>query len=69
VFIAEKSAPDKIVLRPLLPKVGCYKIKKRLTVLDNTGEDVVYKMDEAALIRYYRKAIRKKPGFELIKEK
>lgn len=69
VFIAEISAPDKIVLRPVLPKVGCYKIKRRLTVLKNTGEDVVYKMDEAALIRYYRKAIRKKPGFELIKEK
>lgn len=69
VFIAEKSAPDKIVLRPLLPQVGCYKIKKRLTVLTNTGEDVVYQMNEAALIRYYRKAIRKKPGFELIKEK
>lgn len=69
VLVAELSADGKVQVRPIVPQVGCYKLRKKLKRVHDTGNEVVYSMNETELLRYYRKAIRKKPAFELVKEK
>lgn len=69
VLVAEISADGKVQVRPIVPQVGCYKLRKKMKRVHDTGTDVVYSMNETELLRYYRKAIRKKPAFELVKEK
>lgn len=69
VLVAEVSADGKVQVRPIVPQVGCLKLRKKMKRLNDTGNDVVYTMNETELLRYYRKAIRKKPAIELVKEK
>jgi hypothetical protein len=69
VLAAELREGGKVQVRPIVPQVGCHKIRKKMNRVNGTGDDVVYTMNETELLRYYRKAIRKKPAFELVKEK
>jgi len=69
ILAAEYAADNKVQVRPIVPQVGCHKLRKKMNRVNGTGADVVYQMNETELLRYYRKAIRKKPAFELVKEK
>ncbi len=67
VFVAEPDGKGAITTRPIVAngrKLPLRKFMERLPVNDS---DIVYKMNEEQLLKYYVKVIRKRQGIEIKK--
>jgi len=67
VFVAEPDGKGAITARPIVASGRKLPLRKYLERLPVNDSDIVYRMNEEQLLKYYVKVIRKHPGIEIKK--
>ena len=67
VFVAEPDGKGVITTRPIVANGRKLPLRKYMERLPVNDSDIVYKMNEEQLLKYYVKVIRKRQGIEIKK--